>query len=122
MLLSAPWKIWEKRLTTMMEEVEIKWEQRLKFSPRGHLHRHHDAVAALDARLPGDVLHTTPFAFCPCFLVVFFSGTWTWREKKEPPEDQDAGLGAKSLAGLYIMPYHYFACGQTQSLKEKIKS
>ena len=86
----------------MMEEVEIKWEQRLKFSPRGHLHRHHDAVAALDARLPGDVLHTTPFAFCPCFLVVFFSGTRTWREKKEPPEDQDAGLGAKSLAGLYI--------------------
>ena len=91
----------KKVVTTMMEEVEIKWERRLKFSPRGHLHRHQDAVAALDARLPGDVLHTTPFAFCPCFLVVFFPGTWTWREKKEPPEDQDAGLGAKSLAGLY---------------------
>ena len=65
----------------MMEEVEIKWERRLKFSPRGHLHRHHDAVAALDVRLPGDVLHTTPFAFCLCFLVVFFSGAWTWGEE-----------------------------------------
>ena len=103
----------------MMEEVEIKWERRLKFSPRGHLHRHHDAVA----RLPGDVLHTTPFASCLCFLGVFFSWTWTWREKKEAFEDQDAALGAKSLTRLYIMPYHYdFACGQTQSLKEKIKS